>query len=159
MEFVLLCIVVGILVGSFVGKNISAPIAKNQTSKQSANTPSPANIWWDNLKHTPLGEQESRQIAAKVADLYIKWKNDSFVNHSWLCLGIDSNQVVFKQIYSCTDVVKFAPTPTISFSHAISCQNDRELLASYILSAIKTKDPGCMLFLDGDSLILPTNCK
>lgn len=155
MSFVFWCIVLGILAGLFLGKNFSAPTS----TQQPVNAPSAVDIWWKNLKHTPLSEYESKQIAETVAKWYMTWKSDMYMNHSWLCLGIEDSRVLFKQIYSANSNsgIKFAPQPTISYSHKISCQNDRELLASYILSAIRAKDPGCKLFLDGDSLILPTN--
>ena len=151
MTFVLFCILAGVFAGIFLGNKVSA--------RQPVNGPSAVDIWWKNLKRTPLSDQESKQIAEQIAKLYMQWKSNSFMNHSWLCLGIQADKVSFRQLYSYSGEFKAAPSPSISYSHRISCQNDRELLASYILSAIKSKDPGCMLFLDGDALILPTNSK
>ena len=153
--FTVVVCLVGILGWYFLLKNPPESTIANQPT----GTPSEYDIWWKNLKHTPLSEYESKQIAERIAELYMEWKSNPLMDHSWLCLGIERSSVLFKQIYHPTGEVKFAPQPTISYSHTISCQNDRILLASYILSAVKAKDPGCKLFLDGDSLILPTNSK
>ena len=159
MSFVFLFILAGVIVGVFLTKNVSVPAAKKHLDKQSVNMISPYDIWWKNLDHTPLSHQESIQIAQRAAELYMQWKNDIHMDHSWLCLGIEANKISFKQVSSYNGGFNPIPTVTISYSHKISCQDDRVMLASYILTAIKSKDSACALFLDGDSLILPTNSK
>ncbi|MBQ7086827.1 MAG: hypothetical protein IJM96_05060 [Clostridia bacterium] len=151
--FAFFFVIMGIIIGLFFKKIVYGSPAK----KQPVNTPSAYDIWWKNLKRTPLSSQESMQIAESVDKFYKNWKNDRYMNHSWLCLEIGASEVSCKQVYSYSGEIQIPPALTISYSHKISCQNDREMLASYILSAIKSDDPGCELFLDGDSLILPSN--
>lgn len=49
----------------------------------------------------------------------------------------------------------------IPYTHAISCQADRELLANCILRRIRQQHlsdgVAVQLYLDGDAIILPTN--
>lgn len=146
-----------VIMGIIIGLSLKKIIYGSPAKKQPVNTPSDYDIWWKNLKRTPLSSQESTQIAESVAKFYKNWKNNTLMSHSWLCVDISRNKVSFKQVYSYSGEVDLPPEFTISYSHEISCQNDREMLASYILSAIKSIDPGCKLFLDGDALILPTN--
>lgn len=126
---------------------------KSKPTYQTAQ-PSPVDIWWKNLKRTPLGAAESQRIAEKVALFYDRWYRDSSMNHSWLCIAINANKVECRQMssdYSCV------PTPTYAFTHSLSCQADREELAGYILRAVRQVDPYTTLHLDGDALILSTN--
>lgn len=116
--------------------------------------PSPVDIWWKNLKRTPLSAAESQRIAEKVLLFYDRWYRDSSMDHSWLCIAINANKVECRQM---SRDYSSAPTPTYSFTHSLSCQADREELAGYILRAVRAIYPDTTLHLDGDALILSTN--
>ena len=130
---------------------------KKQTTRRTQGvSPSPVDIWWGNLQRTPLSDSEAQRIAAQVAQFYNAWQADYTMNHSWLCIALNADKVECRQLYRSFDRGA-APTPTFSYSHRLSCQADREHLAQHILRRIRQDAPGCALYLDGDSLILPTN--
>ena len=115
--------------------------------------PSAYDIWWKNLKRTPLSAAESQCIAERVAQEYDAWSRNSLADHSWLCIAINADKVEVRKLYK--DFGSSAPA--FAFTHSLSCQADREELAGYILRAVRQVDPYTSLHLDGDSLILSTN--
>lgn len=119
----------------------------------------PVNAWHNNLKNTPLSSTEMSQIARKVLLAYQQWQMSSLMNHFWLCIEIGEDAIYIRRLYSdaAKNRIAIPQAITYAYSHNISSQKDREMLADAILSAIRREHPQCALYLDGDSLILPTN--
>ena len=108
-----------------------------------------AGNWMENDFRTPLSPAESLNLALETEQLYRSWSQDHTADHSWLCIALERDRLVFKQLP--------AGQQTRYYTHSLSCQQDREDLAAVILQHLQECFPGCRPYLDYSSLILPTN--
>lgn len=129
------------------------------TGRQNARGPLPqesgnAYDWWENGRHTPLSVPEMQKIAGEVDAFYMTWLYDTTISHTSIVIWLERDAV------KCTCMRRDLES-RIPYTHAISCQADRELLADCILRHIRERHPNdgiaAQLYLDGDAIILPTN--
>ena len=127
-------------------KNVQGPLSQESGNAYGG--------WWENYNSTPLSASEMQTIAEKVDAFYTEWICDRTISHTQIVIWLETDAV--KYVCSRRDMERKIP-----YTHAISCQADRELLANCILRRIRQQHlsdgVAVQLYLDGDAIILPTN--
>lgn len=161
MEFFDMVIIAGLIIlviylfrkkktGSTAGQK---SVQRTQKPEDAYSDPYIYDNWYGNRYPTPLSAFEMQTIAEKVDAIYMDWIRDRSQDHRSAVIWLNHDSVKW-----CVD--RYTER-TVPYSHTISCQADRELLANCILHWLREKHPNdgiaVQLYLDGDSLILPTN--